>query len=182
MGEKRDFLLNYRWVLKKPTPPALSPRSSPLQGSHPEFVSSPVLKKNRPHPVDGSLFLVRETGLSSQLSKAPPALSPGSSPLRGSHPEFVSSPVLKKNRPHPVDGSLFLVRETGLEPVRLRHTHLKRACLPVPAFSQVRFSAWIIIASRKRKVKTFFQESDRQKKSIGSPAETHTRSRRPTHY
>ena len=29
----------------------------------------------------------------------------------------------------------FLVRETGLEPVRLRHTHLKRACLPVPALS-----------------------------------------------
>ena len=32
--------------------------------------------------------------------------------------------------------SLFLVRETGLEPVRHRHTHLKRACLPVPALAQ----------------------------------------------
>ena len=29
-----------------------------------------------------------------------------------------------------------LVRETGLEPVRHKHTHLKRACLPVPALAQ----------------------------------------------
>ena len=28
-----------------------------------------------------------------------------------------------------------VVRETGLEPVRRRHTHLKRACLPVPALA-----------------------------------------------
>ena len=31
--------------------------------------------------------------------------------------------------------SVFLVRVTGLEPVRHRHTPLKRACLPVPAHS-----------------------------------------------
>ena len=30
-----------------------------------------------------------------------------------------------------------LVRETGLEPVRQRHTPLKRACLPIPAFSHI---------------------------------------------
>ncbi len=30
-----------------------------------------------------------------------------------------------------------LVRVTGLEPVRQRHTPLKRACLPVPAHSQI---------------------------------------------
>jgi hypothetical protein len=30
-----------------------------------------------------------------------------------------------------------LVRVTGLEPVRHRHTPLKRACLPVPAHSQI---------------------------------------------
>ena len=31
---------------------------------------------------------------------------------------------------------LFLVRQTGLEPVRQRHTPLKRACLPIPALPQ----------------------------------------------
>ena len=30
---------------------------------------------------------------------------------------------------------MVLVRVTGLEPVRQRHTHLKRACLPIPAHS-----------------------------------------------
>ena len=30
----------------------------------------------------------------------------------------------------------FLVRVTGLEPVRYKHTPLKRACLPIPAHSQ----------------------------------------------
>ena len=28
-----------------------------------------------------------------------------------------------------------LVREMGLEPIRRRHTHLKRACLPIPALA-----------------------------------------------
>ncbi len=32
--------------------------------------------------------------------------------------------------------TLRMVRVTGLEPVRHRHTPLKRACLPVPAHSQ----------------------------------------------
>ena len=36
---------------------------------------------------------------------------------------------------------LFLVRATGLEPVRHKHTPLKRACLPVPACSLMQFSA-----------------------------------------
>ncbi len=31
--------------------------------------------------------------------------------------------------------SAILVRVTGLEPVRHKHTPLKRACLPVPAHS-----------------------------------------------
>ncbi len=30
-----------------------------------------------------------------------------------------------------------LVRVTGLEPVRRGHTPLKRACLPIPAHSQI---------------------------------------------
>lgn len=35
-----------------------------------------------------------------------------------------------------------LVREMGLEPTRRKHTHLKRACLPVPALSQI--ICWLI--------------------------------------
>ena len=34
---------------------------------------------------------------------------------------------------------LFLVRKMGLEPTRHRHTHLKRACLPIPALPQIAF-------------------------------------------
>ena len=30
-----------------------------------------------------------------------------------------------------------LVREMGLEPIRRRHTHLKRACLPIPALAHM---------------------------------------------
>ena len=35
--------------------------------------------------------------------------------------------------------SFFLVRKMGLEPTRHRHTHLKRACLPIPALPQIAF-------------------------------------------
>ena len=48
------------------------------------------------------------------------------------------------------------MRETGLEPVRLRHTHLKRACLPVPALSHIRFATLTIIPPLLHKVKPFF--------------------------
>ena len=45
----------------------------------------------------------------------------------------------KKNGPIPELSGIgpfpSVVRETGLEPVRRRHTHLKRACLPVPALA-----------------------------------------------
>ena len=34
---------------------------------------------------------------------------------------------------------LFMVRVTGLEPVRQRHTPLKRACLPIPAHSHINY-------------------------------------------
>ena len=53
--------------------------------------------------------------------------------------------------------SLILVRETGLEPVRLRHTHLKRACLPVPALSHICFGTLEIITPVLYKVKPFFK-------------------------
>ena len=33
----------------------------------------------------------------------------------------------------------YLVRKMGLEPTRHRHTHLKRACLPIPALPQIAF-------------------------------------------
>lgn len=36
-------------------------------------------------------------------------------------------------------GDLCLVRKMGLEPTRHKHTHLKRACLPIPALPQIAF-------------------------------------------
>ena len=44
---------------------------------------------------------------------------------------------LHKKRTTPYWVSLFLVRETGLEPVRDYHTPLKRARLPIPPLSRV---------------------------------------------
>ena len=38
-----------------------------------------------------------------------------------------------------VKNCLKMVRVTGLEPVRQRHTPLKRACLPIPAHSHILF-------------------------------------------
>ena len=51
---------------------------------------------------------------------------------------FRTKDILKiRNRPRLEPGSdyHYLVRETGLEPVRQRHTPLKRACLPIPALA-----------------------------------------------
>ena len=42
-------------------------------------------------------------------------------------------------RPNTYVLGLFMVRVTGLEPVRQRHTPLKRACLPIPAHSHINF-------------------------------------------
>ena len=54
-----------------------------------------------------------------------------------------SSPQLRIPKRNPVGGvrqrGLFLVRKMGLEPTRHRHTHLKRACLPIPALPQIAF-------------------------------------------
>ena len=38
---------------------------------------------------------------------------------------------------HRSESERCLVREMGLEPTRQRHTHLKRACLPIPALSHI---------------------------------------------
>ena len=42
-------------------------------------------------------------------------------------------------RKEAVKNCLEMVRVTGLEPVRQRHTPLKRACLPIPAHSHIKF-------------------------------------------
>ena len=46
------------------------------------------------------------------------------------------SHFLQKKKPRQAKAYLgFLVREMGLEPIRRGHTHLKRACLPIPALA-----------------------------------------------
>ena len=54
-----------------------------------------------------------------------------------------SSPQLRIPNKNPHGGvrhgDLCLVRKMGLEPTRHRHTHLKRACLPIPALPQIAF-------------------------------------------
>lgn len=48
-----------------------------------------------------------------------------------------------------------LVRKMGLEPTRHRHTHLKRACLPIPALPLVALTARDILAQTPRKSQGF---------------------------
>jgi len=49
---------------------------------------------------------------------------------------FKSNSFAHKNKKDVLLDIFFvLVRETGLEPVRQRHTPLKRACLPIPALA-----------------------------------------------
>ena len=43
------------------------------------------------------------------------------------------APQCTKKKKTPKGVFFFLVRKMGLEPTRHRHTHLKRACLPIPA-------------------------------------------------
>ena len=44
-----------------------------------------------------------------------------------------------------MDTPFIMVRVTGLEPVRQRHTPLKRACLPIPAHSHIEQSNYSIL-------------------------------------
>ena len=46
----------------------------------------------------------------------------------------IASQWIKKSKSYDLD---FLVRQMGLEPIRLRHTPLKRACLPIPALPHI---------------------------------------------
>ncbi len=48
--------------------------------------------------------------------------------------------------------SFYLVRVMGLEPIRHKHTPLKRACLPIPAHSQTT----CLLYSRKHCLSTLF--------------------------
>ena len=50
-----------------------------------------------------------------------------------------------------------MVREMGLEPIRRGHTHLKRACLPIPALAHI-YSLLRTrnIISRKTEMSTLF--------------------------
>jgi hypothetical protein len=43
------------------------------------------------------------------------------------------APQCTKKKKTPLGVFFFLVRKMGLEPTRHGHTHLKRACLPIPA-------------------------------------------------
>jgi hypothetical protein len=45
----------------------------------------------------------------------------------------LSAPQCTKKKKTPKGVFFFLVRKMGLEPTRHGHTHLKRACLPIPA-------------------------------------------------
>ena len=53
-----------------------------------------------------------------------------------------------------------MVRETGLEPVRRKHTPLKRARLPIPPLSHltVLLGTMVIISNTYTVVKNFFQK------------------------
>ena len=48
-------------------------------------------------------------------------------------------PAQQKSAGTNVPALFLLVRKMGLEPTRHRHTHLKRACLPIPALPQIAF-------------------------------------------
>ena len=62
----------------------------------------------------------------------------------------------KKRRSSVENRRFILVRGKGLEPSRQRHTHLKRACLPIPASSHISWDC-AIIAPRIRVVNHFLE-------------------------
>lgn len=62
---------------------------------------------------------------------------------------------LVSTKKHRSESERCLVREMGLEPTRQRHTHLKRACLPIPALPLVALTARDILAQTPRKSQGF---------------------------
>lgn len=67
----------------------------------------------------------------SRSASAPPRFGSGCFRIGQRKPIIRTRPLSETDSDY-----MDLVRETGLEPVRQRHTHLKRACLPVPALAQ----------------------------------------------
>lgn len=65
------------------------------------------------------------------------------------------APQCTKKKKTPLGVFFFLVRKMGLEPTRHRHTHLKRACLPIPALPLVALTARNILAQTPRKSQGF---------------------------
>ena len=65
------------------------------------------------------------------------------------------SPAQQKSAGTKVPALFPLVRKMGLEPTRHRHTHLKRACLPIPALPLVALTARDILAQTPRKSQGF---------------------------
>ena len=95
-------------------------------------------KTKRPPNWVVALFGARD-GTFLSRTKAPPGLSP--KPRRPSVAAFgvrFKSRLKTKNSRHPVgDGSFFWCERRDLNPYVERHTHLKRACLPIPALSLI---------------------------------------------
>ena len=99
-------------------------------------------------------LLVRETGLSSQLSKAPPELSPNRGTYCAALGVRFKSRYRMKNTKYPNGYLVFLVRETGLEPVRVS-PHAPQTC--ASADSATLASAIRIISNHNIIVNTFFK-------------------------
>ena len=96
-----------------------------------------IYKKKRPEPKFGSLF-----GAEDMTFPRTKKQSTGLFFAACGRP-CCSSPQLRIPNKNPHGGvrhgDLCLVRKMGLEPTRHRHTHLKRACLPIPALPQIAF-------------------------------------------
>ena len=101
------------------------------------FARVALIYKKRPEPKFGSLFGA-EDGTFPRTKKQSTGLF-----FAACGWPCCSSPQLRIPNKNPHGGvrhgDLCLVRKMGLEPTRHRHTHLKRACLPIPALPQIAF-------------------------------------------
>ena len=97
-----------------------------------------IYKKKRPEPKFGSLFGAEDGTFPRANQQSTGLLVPA---LRCRRPVQVLSSEYQTKIPMAgyAMGDLCLVRKMGLEPTRHRHTHLKRACLPIPALPQIAF-------------------------------------------
>lgn len=100
----------------------------------------PALRCRRPVPTCGARIRLRVL-CRLPSSTAAPAPAPCIRRRRRSPLQQVLSSEYQTKIPMAgyAHGDLCLVRKMGLEPTRHRHTHLKRACLPIPALPQIAF-------------------------------------------